>query len=186
MKNEGSPSWVGAPDQWTHVCKNHKKDCSIAEVGVYNGASVKIICEAKKDMSLFLFDTFEGLVDLIEEDKLFFEEGQYKASEDIVREYLAKYKNVEICKGVFPVDTGKFILDKKFALVNIDVDTYNSTYDSLCFFADKMIKNGYIIVHDYYAVLAVKDAVDEFLKEFSVEHYTTERVLTQIIIQIKK
>jgi len=34
-----------------------------AEVGVYRGSCAKIICEAKGDERLYLFDTFEGLAD---------------------------------------------------------------------------------------------------------------------------
>ena len=35
----------------------------MAEVGVYQGVSAKLICEAKGDKELHLFDTFEGLPD---------------------------------------------------------------------------------------------------------------------------
>ena len=35
----------------------------MAEVGVYQGVSAKLICEAKGDKELHVFDTFEGLPD---------------------------------------------------------------------------------------------------------------------------
>jgi len=34
---------------------------SFAELGVSTGGSAKLICEVKKDKTLHLFDTFEGL-----------------------------------------------------------------------------------------------------------------------------
>src|SRR6266446_3101953 len=38
-----------------------KRPGAFAEVGVYKGASAKLICAAKGDKTLHLFDTFEGL-----------------------------------------------------------------------------------------------------------------------------
>ena len=43
----------------------------LAEVGVYQGGSAKLICEAKKEKSLYLFDTFTGLPKLSEDDTHF-------------------------------------------------------------------------------------------------------------------
>ena len=43
------------------VKRTQKVPGDIAEVGVYKGGSAKIICSAKGDKSLHLFDTFEGL-----------------------------------------------------------------------------------------------------------------------------
>jgi len=66
----------------------------IAEVGVYQGGSAKLICEAKGDKNLHLFDTFEGLPSPTEiyENKL--HEGEMKASLESVKQYLEGYKNV--------------------------------------------------------------------------------------------
>src|SRR5258708_14722189 len=44
-----------------------------AEVGVYKGATAKLICEAKGNKFLHLFDTFEGLPQEGEIDKRFSE-----------------------------------------------------------------------------------------------------------------
>ena len=46
---------------------NFKGD--MAEVGVFQGGSAKIICEAKKSSKLHLFDSFEGLPEVSEIDK---------------------------------------------------------------------------------------------------------------------
>ncbi len=40
----------------------------LAEVGVYKGGSAKLICEAKGNSILHLFDTFEGLPNVGEND----------------------------------------------------------------------------------------------------------------------
>jgi len=39
----------------------------IAEVGTYRGGSAKLICEAKEDKPLHLFDTFGGMPEINEE-----------------------------------------------------------------------------------------------------------------------
>ena len=43
----------------------------MAEVGVYQGGSAKIICETKGNRKLHLFDTFQGLPDVTEKDTCF-------------------------------------------------------------------------------------------------------------------
>lgn len=56
-----------------------------AEGGVYTGGPAKIICEAKGDRSLHLFDAFEGIPSFDRGlDGKVFQEGQYAASLDVV------------------------------------------------------------------------------------------------------
>ena len=99
----------------------------IAEVGVYKGGSAKIICSAKGDRVLHLFDTFAGLPKVDEVDAVWpFYEGKFAASYDHVRAYLSHEKNVFMYKGIFP-DTSDPVKDKRFSFVNLDVDTYEST-----------------------------------------------------------
>ena len=133
-----------------------------AEVGVFKGATAKAICEAKKDKHLYLFDTFEGLPQISEIDSKF-RIKMFKSNYQKVKEKLTKYQNVFIYKGIFP-ETGASVLNKKFAFVHLDVDTYQSTKDCLEFFYDKMSKNGIIISHDYHAQ-GVKRAFGEFFAE---------------------
>jgi hypothetical protein len=49
------------------VAKTAKVDGDIAEVGVYKGGSAKLICETT-NKPVHLFDTFEGLPDICEND----------------------------------------------------------------------------------------------------------------------
>jgi hypothetical protein len=59
----------------------------MAEVGTYQGASAKLICEAKGNAEFHVFDTFCGLVDASENDPLF-RQSDYASSEKSVRQYL--------------------------------------------------------------------------------------------------
>lgn len=137
----------------------------IAEVGVYKGGSAKIICQAKGDKSLHLFDTFEGLPKVDDVDMVWpFYEGKFAASYDRVRDYLGQEKNVYFYKGIFP-DTSDPVKDKRFSFVNLDVDTYESTKKCIEFFYPRMSPGGVILSHDYLTAPGVQKAFDEFFAD---------------------
>ena len=137
----------------------------VACVGVYRGGSAKLICEVKGSRTLHLFDTFNGLPDLsMMDDPRQFHKGQYPSSFKDVKTYLKKYSNIYIYKGLFNLNAEQ-VKNKKFSLVHLDVDLYQSTLSCLKFFYSKVNKGGVIISHDYYAP-GVKKAFDEFFKAF--------------------
>src|SRR5690349_16595346 len=78
-----------------------KNPGDFAEVGVFRGASAKLICEAKGVRPLHLFDTFAGLPSPTTHDPRF-QQGQFASDFDSVRQYLAPYPNVTWHKGLFP------------------------------------------------------------------------------------
>ncbi|UCC91416.1 MAG: class I SAM-dependent methyltransferase [Candidatus Aenigmatarchaeota archaeon] len=137
----------------------------IAEVGVYRGGSAKLICEAKGERHLHLFDTFEGLPELSEnDDTAEFHKGQFSAFFESVKNYLKKYPNVHFYRGLFP-STAESVKNKKFSFVNLDVDIYESTISCLKFFYPRMSKGGIIISHDYVNSIGVRKAIDGFFKD---------------------
>lgn len=77
---------------------------AIAEVGVFRGASARVIREADAQRPLHLFDTFEGLPSPISIDAEFgmgkFREGQFACSLTDVQEYLGAASNVYLHKGL--------------------------------------------------------------------------------------
>jgi O-methyltransferase len=132
----------------------------IAEVGVYRGGSARLMCEVCGNRSLYLFDTFEGLPSTDQLDSRF-GAGQYAASFEKVRSYLAKFPNVHIYKGLFPA-TSDPIVDKRFSFVHLDVDLYQPTRDSLQFFYPRVHPGGMFLIHDYLWAEGVREAVQEF------------------------
>ena len=144
----------------------------MAEVGVYQGGSAKLICETKKEKELYLFDTFTGLPELSNDDTHFGKKYWYKnqfnnTSVDSIEKLLGKYENVHIIKGVFP-ESGEEIINKKFCFVHLDVDLYKSTIDALRFFFPKMVKGGIILIHDFHSD-GIQKAFREFKNENSVQ-----------------
>jgi hypothetical protein len=145
-----------------------KLDGEMVEVGVYQGGSAKLICEAKGDKKLHLFDTFEGLPKVSDKDTHFgtkyWQDNQFNdTSEEHVKKYLKSYNNVHLYKGLFP-QTAEPISNSKFSFVHLDVDLYKSTIDCLSFFYPRMIQGGIILTHDYHTT-GVQTAFKEFFSD---------------------
>ncbi|MFA7345873.1 MAG: TylF/MycF/NovP-related O-methyltransferase [Terrimicrobiaceae bacterium] len=141
---------------------------SVAEVGVYRGGSAKILCKAKGNSPLYLFDTFEGLPPHVSGSEGVFSTGDFNDTciED-VSTYLASFEKVHIIKGYFPESTINTPIEhERFRFAHLDVDISESTYSALDFFYPRMLKSGIIISHDYRSVSApgVKKAFDQFFQ----------------------
>ena len=146
-------------------------DGDIAEVGVYQGGSSKIICETKGDKKLHLFDTFQGLPDVTEKDNCFGKQLWKKnlcndTSLEMVKNHLSKYNDVYLYPGEFP-STSTPVNNSKFSFVHLDVDLYKSTKDCLEFFYPRLVPGGIILTHDYHSE-GVKSAFTEFFSEKNV------------------
>lgn len=137
----------------------------IAEVGVYRGGTARVICEAKGDRVLHLFDTFEGLPPLGPHDK-WFQAGQYACSMEAVQSYLASFRHIEFHPGLFP-GTGAPVRDCRFSFVHLDVDLYESTIEALRFFYPRMNRGGMLISHDYVEFDAVHAAFSDYFADTS-------------------
>lgn len=142
------------------VLQTSKIPGDIAEVGVFRGASAKIICDVKGLRRLHLFDTFEGLPAPGPADAAF-EKGQYSCSLEEVRRYLAGCEDVAFYKGYFPA-TGAPVQNRRFSFVHLDVDLYESTAQALAFFYPRMTPGGVILSHDYVMFEGVRRAFDQF------------------------
>ena len=136
-----------------------------AEVGVYRGLSAEVLCRAKGDKTLWLFDTFEGLPDVGSSDPLF-TKGTYKSSLPAVRKRLEPWQGVQLIQGFFPQSSDP-VRERRFTFVHLDVDLYESTRASLEFFYPRMEQGGFLLSHDYGQALGVKRAFDEFFADKS-------------------
>jgi hypothetical protein len=134
-----------------------------AEVGVYKGATAKLICEAKQEKALHLFDTFEGLPQESTFDRRF-TRNMFPASLQSVRDRLSIYNNVHYYKGLFP-ETARPVEAREFGFVHLDVDLYQSTKDALEFFYPRLVAGGILLTHDYPSADGVCKAVSEFLRD---------------------
>jgi hypothetical protein len=151
-------------------------------VGVYQGASARLLCEAKGDQTLHLFDTFAGLPKSSEQDRNVHGEKQYACSLEAVQAYLGKQSHVYYHKGLFP-DSAADLPETSFSFVHCDVDLYESTLACLKYFYPRMTKGGVILSHDYSILAGVKRAFAEFLAdkpEAPIELPSTQCMLVKL------
>ncbi len=137
---------------------------AVAELGVYQGGSAKVLAFAFPDRPCLLFDTFEGIPFKGESDT--HDVGEFSASMEEVRAALEGYPNVTFVKGVFP-DTASPYKDLRYAFVYLDADQYQSTKDGLEFFWPRMSPGGIIALDDYRWPQC--PGVEKALLEFGIE-----------------
>ena len=135
----------------------------MAEVGVYQGCSARIISLASDGAPLHLFDTFAGLPAPDADEHARMRKGHYAASLASVKTYLADREQVSFYAGLFP-ETAQPVADRRFSFVHLDVDLKSSTLGCLEFFYERMLPGGIILTHDYSYLDGVRAAFDEFLQ----------------------
>jgi O-methyltransferase len=140
------------------------KEGEIAEVGVYKGGTGKLIAKTCPGKSVHLFDTFSGMPQETRSIDLHRKGDFADTSLDSVKMFLSDCGNVIFHPGFFP-DTAEVVKDKKFCLVYIDVDIYQSVKDCLEFFYHRMVPGGVMLFDDYEwkDCPGVKKAIIEFL-----------------------
>ncbi len=135
----------------------------MAEVGVYQGCSAKLISLASGGARLHLFDTFEGLPEPAPAEIAHLRAQQYRSGLPAVRAFLAEAANVVFHPGCFP-QTAAGLEDERFSFVHLDVDLKSSTRACLDFFYPRMVPGGIIMTHDYSFLDGVREAFAEFLE----------------------
>ena len=164
---------------WSLARAQRGLDGAMAELGVYEGSSAQIMCEAKHDRPIYLFDTFAGLPQPDQSEDRLLRRGQYSASLWAVRNLLGHYANVHFRPGLFPHSTDG-IDGVRFSLVHLDSDLYSSTLAGLEFFYPRMVPGGIIIAHDYSTLPGVSQAFADFLgheQESVIELPTTQAMV---------
>ena len=137
----------------------------IAEVGMYRGASAKIMLQATSGQKQFWgFDTFSGLpAPDAKLDPYWTEHNLGDTSLDEVKAFVADPR-AHLVRGIFPQTANAMPANAKFSLVHIDVDLYEAARDCCAYFYDRLSPNGMIVFDDYgfLSCPGVRKAVDEF------------------------
>jgi O-methyltransferase len=137
---------------------------SFAEVGVFRGATSRVIHRLAPDRTLYLFDTFEGFPaqDLDRTDPRFRE-----TSVPLLERTIGDLKNVVIRKGYFP-ETAAGLEGETFAFVMLDLDLYKPMLAGMEFFYPRLAPGGFLFAHDYNSPesdRAVSRALDGYLAD---------------------
>lgn len=141
----------------------------ILEVGVWRGGSGCLM--AKKcalegiDATVFLCDTFQGLVKTSDKDSNYTGGEHADTSVELVEQLLRAnaLTNAKILRGIFPDDTSHEIADRKFRLCHIDVDIYQSAKETFQWVWPRLVPGGVVIFDDYGGLLT--DGVTQMVNE---------------------
>ena len=144
----------------------------VAEVGVYKGNSAFLLAKYADHVNTtcYLFDTYEGFDkrDIKGLDSNITCEYFLDTSLDYVKQVVGE-KNVVYVKGYFPESIEQVSGIQSFSLVHIDCDLEKPISDALNYFYPKMIKGGFLIMHDHSSFYwpGAKNAIDSFFKDKS-------------------
>jgi O-methyltransferase len=122
----------------------------ILEVGVWRGGTAAVLAQTASDRTVYLADTFKGVVKA--SDWEVYEGGEYAdTSSELVINFFKDLHldNYKILEGVFPEETGHEIEGETLAYVHIDVDVYLSAKDAFNFVWDKLSPGGLVVFDDY-------------------------------------
>jgi O-methyltransferase len=146
---------------------------NVAELGVYKGKFARYINQYFPDRILYLFDTFEGFDnrDVVREKNEHFSSGDQDFSDTSVAAVLRLMPFPAKCrpvKGFFPESA--MGIEDTFAFVSLDADLYEPIYSGLQFFYPRLIKGGYIFIHDFNNDLykGSRKAVEQFCVEHNI------------------
>ncbi len=166
------------------------------ELGTFIGGNCSmmgyILNDRNKEKMIYMYDSFEGIPYPTEEDKEIPGEpegvtrtGELKSTGISIASLpwvfktldLSNYprKNFKIIKGWVQNSLPETIEKvTPLAFLRLDLDLYAPTKLSLEYMYDKVVKGGYVFVHDYTILAGCKQAVDEFLEK----HPEIEPVIT--------
>lgn len=156
---------------------NEKKvEGNIAELGVFQGEFATKLNTLFPNKKLYLFDTFQGFDsrDITKEVQGKYSRGTQDFSNTSIELVLGKMKYPSNCivkKGFFP-ETATNVNDS-FCFVSIDTDLYEPIYQGLKYFYPRLVKGGYIFIHDFNNVeyVGAKQAVRTFCKEQNISYF---------------
>lgn len=173
--------------------EEHNIEGDIIECGVWRGGSMmlvarKLLAKQNTSRNLFLFDTFEGMTEPTEADKLSSNDKAAKQMLDETERTSRSVWCIAPLDGVknalqtteYPKDKIHFIKGKveetlphkdinKIAILRLDTDWYESTKHELETLFEKLEPGGILIIDDYGHWTGAKKAVDEYIKENNIK-----------------
>ena len=131
-------------------------DGALLEVGVWRGGTAALIAKKASlvgiQESIFLADTFKGVVKASDHDTHYTGGEHHETSVSLVHNLLNEklgLRNYKLLKGIFPDESGHLIAEKKFRFCHIDVDVYLSAKDIIYWIWDKLEIGGIVVFDDY-------------------------------------
>jgi O-methyltransferase len=116
---------------WNLAKQSIKVDGAILEVGVWRGGTGCLLAMSAPTKSIYLADTFEGVVKAGKNDTYYMGGEHADTSVQLVSRLLASARvdNVRLLKGIFPDETAAELEGRPISLLHVDVDVYQSAKD---------------------------------------------------------
>ena len=140
---------------WIHSKQFIREDTAFVEIGSWKGGvsalvSLNLTNSNIKNVDIYCFDTFDGVVMASDKDS-FFSGSEYSDAtvEDVESVFKLTDSNPTIITGTFPESAEKTGFDKKISFVHIDVDTYESAKRSIMYIKKYLSDNSAILLDDY-------------------------------------
>lgn len=116
---------------------------------MYRGDFAALLNRVFPDRPLYLFDTFSGFdkTELAHEGDHTHTKDFSNTSIDLVMGKMTHPGRCLVRTGVFPKTTDG--ISDQFVFVSIDADLFDPTYAGLRFFFPKLVRGGYIFIHDF-------------------------------------
>lgn len=164
-------------------------DWSVAELGVWQGGTSRLISLLFPERNIYMFDTFESF----DKNEVQREIENGNCDEKLVE--ILKNTSVErvlnimpdknkciVRKGLFP-GTAEGLEDIQYGFVSLDVDLEVSTYAGLEYFVPRMIEGGYIFLNNFnhVSLKGVKNAVKKMRQ---IIKFGLERCLFVIVTEL--
>ncbi len=137
---------------WHLAKQTNKLKGDVLEVGVWKGGTGSLLAAAvTKNATVYLCDTFKGVVKAGEKDNQYVGGEHSDTSVDIVKQLFERLNlsNYEILRGIFPEHSSSAIEDKIFSLCHIDVDVYQSAKEIFLWVWQRMALGGIVVFDDY-------------------------------------
>jgi len=153
------------------------KNSNFAECGVFAGMSMYFVAEFC-DKNFIGIDSWEGVSEPGEFDTDFFKTKKLDIPFEYAQKSLTKYSNINLHKGWIP-DVFKEIEDLEYSYVNIDVDLYEPTKESIEYFWPKLISGGVLICDDYgsYNTIGARKAMIDFFGKDNILELPTGQAI---------
>jgi len=135
----------------------------LAEIGVYQGKTSRLMKLVFPEKKLHCYDTFCGIANSdssIDQHK----DGEFAVPLEKVKSLLGE-NNIEYHVGIFPESFVSEETKPNFSFVHVDLDTYDGTKTALEHIFPRLVTGGILLFDDYRwpSCLGVEKAIQEWL-----------------------
>jgi O-methyltransferase len=140
---------------WQLVEESAKVPGALIEIGAWKGGTGALIAKkaalSEIDASVYICDTFEGIVKAGENDNYFKDGDLSDASAEEVEHLLNLFgvTKGKVLTGIFPEETAHKVTEEKIRFCHIDVDVYQSAKDIVDWLWPRLSVGGIVVYDDY-------------------------------------